>query len=108
MGVAYAFETHAILTGEASLAERRYRQKLIVARTFELQFQKAQQQVKKLNVELDLIVVAALKKVAPVTAPSKRYPSDYKDVDLQAHCPDILRLPECVHLSRKCKIYLGT
>jgi len=93
MEVAYAFETHAILTNEVNVAERRYRQTLIVARTLELKYQKAQRQLKKLSVELDLIVVAALKKVAPGS----------ERADLKAHCPEILRLrlPECVHLSQE-------
>lgn len=108
MGVAYAFETHAIMAGETSLVERRYRQKLIVARTLELQFQRAQRQMKKLSVELDLTVIAALKKVASVTVPSKRDAPGCKQMDLQAYCPDVLRLPDCVQLSRKREIHLGT
>jgi len=107
MGVAYAFETQAILASEVGLAERRYRQQIIIAKAYELQFLKAQQQLKKLNAQLDLTVIAALKKVAPVTTPSSHDDPGCRYLDLQSHCPDALRLPACVQSSGERCMNLG-
>lgn len=106
MGVAYAFETHALLANEVGAAERRYRQHIILARKYELQFRKAEKQLKKLNLELDLTVVAALRKAAPATIPGRHDTPGCEHMDLQARCPDILRLPMCARLPRKPEIHL--
>lgn len=70
MGIAYAYEAWDVVENELHLAEKRYLQQLIMARTFQLRLFKAKDKLLQINHNLRLMVNVALKDVSSEENPN--------------------------------------
>jgi hypothetical protein len=86
MGLAYAHEVRNIAQDEANIAERRYRQMLIMTRIYHLHFLRAQDKLQHLQQKLEVIVDVALQDVSNPVGPN---PEDRKQESPPRQCTTI-------------------
>jgi hypothetical protein len=70
MGLAYAHEVRNVVQDEVNIAERHYRQTLIMARIYYLRYQRAQDKLQHLQQKLGVLVDVALRDVSNPVSPN--------------------------------------
>jgi hypothetical protein len=80
MGVAYAYEARDVVEHELYVAEKRFIQQLIVARTFQLRLIKAKDRLHQINHSLSLMVNVAENDVSSKENPNLRISQNGKNL----------------------------
>src|SRR5262245_38401632 len=91
MGIAYAHEMRNAIQDEVNMAERRYRQMLILTRVYYLHFIRAQDRLQHLQKDLEVVVDTALNDAPNPSSPNPD--DDHKQESPPGQCTTICIIP---------------